>query len=88
MRLFNFVFSLILMASTMAVPVFITGCATHAEAGYRVYDPYYGDYHTWDNGEAVYYSRWENETHRNHEDFRKRNSDEQKQYWTWRHNQH
>ncbi len=82
MRLSNIILSLILMTGTAAASASLTGCAT------RVYDPYYHDYHTWNHGEDVYYSRWENETHRQHEDFRKRNSDEQKQYWDWRHNQH
>lgn len=72
----------ILLAALMVSPVFVTGCAVRA----RVYDPYYHDYHDW-NGEAVYYNQWEHDTHRNHEDFRKRKSDEQKEYWDWRHKQ-
>lgn len=65
-----------------------SGCAAHAEYGYRVYDPGYRDYHVWDANEGAYYSRWEGETHRNHEDFRKRSAADQKEYWQWRHNQH
>jgi hypothetical protein len=59
----------------------MTGCAVHA----RVYDPYYHDYHPWNHDEIVYYQNWERETHREHRDFRRRNSDEQKEYWDWRH---
>ena len=33
----------------------------------------------------VYYQNWEGETHREHRDFRRRNSEEQKEYWDWRH---
>jgi hypothetical protein len=59
------------------------GCEAH----YRVYDPYYTDYHTWDNNEVVYYNQWSAETHRDpHRDFRKIPKEEQKEYWTWRHN--
>lgn len=73
----------LLLAGAIASPMLISGCAAHAE--YRVYDPYYSDYHVWNNDEVVYYGRWENETHREHKEFKKRNHDEQKEYWTWRH---
>ena len=54
---------------------------------YRVYDPYYTDYHVWNDEEIVYYRQWCDETHRDHDrDFRKLSRDEQKEYWTWRHN--
>jgi hypothetical protein len=76
------------MITALASPALVAGCAARVDTGYRVYDPYYSDYHVWDNNEAVYYSHWENDTHRDHRDFRKRNKDEQKEYWTWRHNQH
>jgi hypothetical protein len=70
----------LVLAAALSAPFFTAGCAVHA----RVYDPYYHDYHDW-NGETVYYSQWETETHRNHVDFNKRPRDEQKQYWDWRH---
>lgn len=54
---------------------------------YRVYDPYYTDYHVWNHDEVVYYNQWSTETHRDpHRDFRKLPPEEQKEYWTWRHN--
>lgn len=52
---------------------------------YRPYDPYYNDYHRWDSHEEGYYRQWENETHREHRDFRDRRTDEQRQYYEWRH---
>jgi len=58
------------------------GCATHT---YRVYDPYYSDYHVWDRNEVVFYNRWEVETHRGHREFPERNREEQRDYWSWRH---
>ncbi|HXJ89260.1 MAG TPA: hypothetical protein VMS18_20755 [Candidatus Binatia bacterium] len=67
--------------ATMAAGV---ACEHHY---YRVYDPYYTDYHNWDRDEIVYYQRWADETHRDRDrDFRKLRPEEQKEYWTWRHN--
>lgn len=76
-------FPSILLAGALSSAVMFGGCA--ARASYRVYDPAYQDYHVWDRSEAAYYQRWEGETHRDHREFAKRNSDEQKEYWTWRH---
>jgi hypothetical protein len=59
-----------------------TACAPRA---YRVYDPYYRDYHPWNGHETVYYQRWEGETRRGHIEFGQRHADEQREYWTWRH---
>lgn len=40
------------------------GCTARVGVGYRVYDPYYRDYHIWDDRETVYYNRWAGDTHR------------------------
>jgi hypothetical protein len=53
----------------------------------RTYDPEYHDYHVWNNGEVVYYNRWETETHRDHREFRDRDDREKNEYWNWRHGQ-
>ena len=45
-------------------------------------DPYYSDYHVWNDDEVVYYHQWARDEHR---DFRKLPPEEQKEYWTWRH---
>jgi hypothetical protein len=82
MRLLSKNFAAILLAASMVSPVFVTGCTARV----RVYDPYYHDHHDW-NGEVVYYNQWEHDTHRDHQDFNKRKSDEQKEYWDWRHKQ-
>jgi len=50
------------LAATMAVSLTTAGCAEHHY--YRVYDPYYRDYHVWNDNEVVYYHRWAAETHR------------------------
>jgi hypothetical protein len=76
----------IMLATALITPVLFAGCAVRAS--YRTYDPVYEDYHRWDRNETSYYQRWEVESHRDHQDFRKRNSDEQKEYWNWRHAHH
>jgi len=79
-------FTSLVLSVAFASSVLFTGCA--ARVGYRVHDGYYNDDHVWDNNELAFYGRWENETHRKHVDFRRRSADEEKEYWTWRHNQH
>jgi len=71
------------LAGALAAAVFGTACEHHY---YRAHDPYYNDYHVWNQGEVVYYQQWCRETHRDPgRDFRKLHADEQKEYWTWRH---
>jgi hypothetical protein len=77
----RFVGSLFL-AAALASSVLGTACAHH----YRVYDPYYSDYHVWNDAEVGYYHTWARENHRDeHRDFRHLPAGEQKEYWTWRH---
>jgi hypothetical protein len=76
---------LVLIAASLAAPVMITGCAGRVGIGYRVYDPYYRDYHAWDDHETVYYNQWAGETHREHREYHKLNRHEQREYWNWRH---
>ena len=78
-------FPTLLLVVALASPLVTTGCAEHRY--YRVYDPYYRDYHRWDDHEVVFYNQWTVETHRDpHRDFRKLHDDEKKEYWNWRHN--
>src|SRR6185437_2792450 len=70
--------------AVIAAPVAVTGCADRSS--YRVYAQDHHDYHQWNQNEVVFYTQWENDTHRDHNDFRKRSGDEQREYWTWRHN--
>jgi hypothetical protein len=72
----------LLLCAILISPFAIAGCATHR---YRAYDPYFSDYHVWDRNEVVFYNRWEVETHRGHREFRERNREEQRDYWSWRH---
>ena len=78
----RFLSSLFLAGALTASVIGTTPCAHH----YRVYDPYYSDYHVWNNDEVVYYHQWARENHRDeHRDFRSIPPGEQKEYWTWRH---
>jgi hypothetical protein len=73
-----------LLATALVSALFGTACAEHHR--YRVYDPYYSDYHDWNHDEIVYYHQWARETRRDeHRDFRHLRPEEQKEYWTWRH---
>lgn len=77
-------FSSLLLALALVSSLAGIACEHHY---YRVYDPYYTDYHVWNGDEAAYYNRWAVETHRDpHRDFRRLPPEEQKEYWTWRHN--
>lgn len=75
-------FRSLLLAGALASSLAGIACEHHY---YRVYDPYYTDYHVWNDNEVVYYRRWADETHRDR-DFRKIRPEDQKEYWTWRHN--
>lgn len=75
----------LLLAVILAASLGNLSCARHRY--YRVYDSYYTDYHTWNDEEVVHYRQWLRETHREaNRDFRKLPPEEQKEYWTWRHN--
>jgi hypothetical protein len=72
------------LAAVLAGSIGVTACEHHHY--YRVYDPYYSDYHVWNNDEVVYYNQWTRENHYDeHVDFRKLPPERQKEYWTWRH---
>ena len=74
----------LLLLIALSSPFLLAGCA----GSVSYYDPYYHDYHRWNNHEMVYYSQWEHDTHRDHMDFDKRNDADKKAYWDWRHNHH
>jgi hypothetical protein len=78
----------LLTTLTLGAAMFAAGCAVHAGVGYRVYDPYYSDYHVWDQPEAGYYNNWVIETHRPHVEYRRLKRNDQHEYWKWRHDHH
>jgi hypothetical protein len=72
-----------LLAGALAFSALGTACEHHY---YRVYDPYYSDYHVWNGDEVVFYQQWARERHYDeHVDFRKLPPERQKEYWNWRH---
>jgi hypothetical protein len=75
---------MILLGAALFSPMLLTGGAEHATV--RAYDPYYNDYHAWNDHELVYYHQWVVETHRPYHDYRKLPPAEQREYWAWRHN--
>jgi hypothetical protein len=77
-------FSSWILAGALTFSVLGTACSHHHY--YRVYDPYYSDYHVWNHDEDVYYHQWARENHVDeHRDFRQLPPEQQKEYWTWRH---
>ena len=75
----------VLLGITLVCSIVGIGCSAHHQ--YRLYDPYYTDYHVWTRDEAIYYRQWSNENHRDaNRDFRRLTHEEQKEYWTWQHN--
>jgi hypothetical protein len=40
---------------------------------------------TWSDREEPYYERWEHDTHRDHVVWDQRSPDDQRAYWSWRH---
>ncbi len=73
----------LLATSAVGLALAMAGCS--GSVHYRTYDPYYHDYHRWDDHERVYYNQWTVETHHDNRDFRKLDKDDQKRYWDWRH---
>jgi len=77
--------NIFLLSAAFLAPVLTTGCAERHY--YRVYDPYYHDYHEW-HDEDPYYRRWYGENHHDqYREYKKLDNGEQKRYWDWRHAQ-
>ena len=76
-RAVSVLFALPLLLALMA------GCS--AQVGYRSYDPYYHDYHTWGPAEEPYYNQWIIEAHHDHVDYGHLSKRDRGDYWRWRH---
>lgn len=79
----------LLAASALAAVTLLAGCGGGYgygySSGYRVYDPYYRDYHVWGQPEIGYYNTWLGETHRPYREFREMPRRDRDDYWRWRH---
>jgi hypothetical protein len=73
-------FGTLVLCAALISPLVISGCAA------RVYDYQGHDYHRWDRHERVYYQQWEVETHRRHQNYDRRDQQQQREYWQWRDN--
>jgi hypothetical protein len=71
-----------LLLTAVIAPLAVGGCAARV----RVYDPYYSDYHYWNDRENHAYRIWLRERHVEYREFVTLNHEEQREYWNWRHN--
>jgi|HubBroStandDraft_4_1064222.scaffolds.fasta_scaffold531042_1 hypothetical protein len=75
-------FSRFSIAAGVASALLATGCAGRARVHYVPYD-----YFTWNSQEAIVYSQWEHDTHREHIDFTVLSDADMNSFWVWRHRQ-
>jgi len=66
--------SALMIAGAVASPAVVTGCFHHQYAN-----------GSWSDSEGPHYAQWEQSTNQQHKDYASRNSGEQQQYWSWRH---
>ena len=75
--------SSLLLAAALASSLAGFACASHHY--YRVYDPYYTDYHVWNDQEDRAYRMYLQENRREYVEYPKVKTTEQTEYWKWRH---
>jgi hypothetical protein len=69
-----------------ALVVAVAACgACQGSLGLLVYDQPHQDYHQWNNNEQRAYQRYAVENHRDNSKFSTLNSQQQGEYWNWRH---
>jgi hypothetical protein len=71
-----------MLSGVLMAPIVLRG-EDHTK---RYYDPYYRDYHTWNDGEEHAWRHWrEQERHERYREWERANSREHRDYWRWRH---
>jgi hypothetical protein len=75
-------FPLVAIAAVLASTLLPTGCVGRPRISYIPYN-----YYSWNHHEAVYYSQWEHDTHRDHVDFTVLSDADMRTFWEWRHRQ-
>jgi hypothetical protein len=66
--------------------VAVAACgACQGTLGLRIYDQPHQDYHVWNDNENRAYQRYALENHRDRARFSTLNSQQQGEYWNWRH---
>ena len=82
MQLSRTIRSLVFLGITATSTVAISACS-HPQ---QYYNPYTGQYVTWNSDEDGYYRRWETERSMAHVEYQRRAAAEQRAYWDWRRN--
>lgn len=75
--------SRITLTGTVLACVVVAGCAARV----RYYDAQHSDYHRFNRSEKYYYRRWAGEKMHQHQEYKDLDEEDQRAYWTWRHNQ-
>ncbi len=72
-------------APWLVAAVFATASVTACSHNRDIYDSGFNDHHRWDTREDAAYRRWETERQIQHVEYERRNDQDQRAYWTWRH---
>jgi len=75
----------LILSSVFVAALASAGCAARVGVGYRSYDPYYHDYHVWNDAEVPHYNAWIAETHHAPVDYVHASKRDRQNYWKWRH---
>src|SRR2546428_2850718 len=84
-------FSALLMATTLTAPFVVPTSAlagerrANATIRLRTYDPYWRDYHVWDQREERAYRTYLTERHRSYVMYKRQRLAQRRAYWRWRH---
>ena len=65
--------------------IFATTSVAACSRNREYYDPVNNDRHRWDSREEAAYRRWEAEQRYEHMTYDRRQVEQQRAYWTWRH---
>jgi hypothetical protein len=90
---YRYFLSFLLLTAVVAAPSAINAAAgprnNAAQEGHgdehRVYDPGHKDYHNWDDREDRSYRLYLSEHHRQYRPYLEIKVQDQKNYWSWRH---
>jgi hypothetical protein len=62
----------------------LSGCVVGVRGG-RYYDPYYHDYHVWNDAEEAHFRIYLGQRHEPYREYRRLDGEHQRGYWEWRH---
>jgi len=61
----------------------LSGCVVGVRG--RYYDPYYHDYHVWNDAEEAQFRLYLGERHEPYREYGRLSREQQRGYWQWRH---